>query len=162
MQTILAIGIVLSAVAAEDAKTALTPQQVEEMIGVKLSELFPKHGVPKDVSSSRSTRSEAERYRVNDECVQFGYGTYGFLANFQTIQGCVFLPGWEGPIHGIKIGDDLDSAVQVLGEGYTQGKKPVDPQQFYTWKLPERNRNVQVYYDTDKKINRIEVWNRKQ
>lgn len=157
MNTILAIGIVLAGVAAEPA---LTPQQLEDTIGSKLSQLVPKYGAPKDVGSSRSTRPEAERYRVNDDCVQFGYGDYGFLANFDIIQGCVFFPGWTKPVHGVKLGDTIDGAIRVLGNQYTQGKKPVDPAQFYSWKLPEGSRNILVYYDKDKRIDRIEIWNR--
>lgn len=160
MRIILAMGIILTAVSANAVEPDPTPQQVEEMIGVKLSQLVPKFGAPKELSTSRSTRPEAERYRFNDNCVQFGYGTYGFLANFDTIQGCVFLSGWTKPIHGVKLGDAVESAVGVLGDQYVQGKKPVDPAQFYSWKLPEGNRKILVYYDKDKKIDRIEIWNR--
>lgn len=159
MRTTLAAAVIMVAFTADGAESDRTAQQIEEMIGVRLSELPPKFGAPKDVSSSRSTRPPAERYRVNDDCVQFGYGSYGFLVNFETIQGCVFLSGWDSPVHGVKLGEAVEGAVQTLGKQYEQGKKPVDPAQFYKWRLPGGDRTMLVYYDENKTIVRIEVWN---
>lgn len=161
MRMILISAILSAAVGLQAAEPVATTEQVEGFIGTRLAELVPKLGPPTDLHSWRSTRSKDERYRSgNDDCVQFGYGNYAFLANFEIVQGCAFLPGWSAAVHGVKLGDDADAVVKLLGKEYAEGKKADGTHPYYAWKLKDVSRNLWIYWDQNRKVDRIEVWNR--
>jgi hypothetical protein len=174
MRTILVSALLLSvsfSSAGRAAEPAVTTAQVEAAIGSDLPTAIAKFGVPKELGSWRSTREGAERFQhYNDDCVQFGYGSFGLLVQRSSVLGCVFLPDWKETVRGVKPGDSRDDVVKVLGNPFREGAKQDfkanvgtkvgDPYPFSSWEISEGRQLLCVYWSKDTKAERIEVWSR--
>ena len=93
--------------------------------GSNLATAVTKFGVPKELAPCRSCREGAERFHPqpqSDDCVQFGYGSYGLLLQESIVRGCVFLPGWQEAVHGVKLGDSQADVVKALGDQFQESR----------------------------------------
>lgn len=143
-------AITQAELSAAPAKGAVTDEAVMNMVGGRLAKMFAVYGTPQDVWANRGS-TEA----MDD--VFFDYGPFAFKVREKLVRVCFFFQGWEGPIHGIKIGDTREAVVKVLGEPSMTFKDKNGVVTAYGYELKDLDCNFFANFREEGKVWRVEV-----
>jgi hypothetical protein len=128
------------------AKQSPTEDEIVNQCGGRLAKIFAKFGTPENVTVDGA----------NDGGVDLDYGPFGFKIEKKFVTVCFFWDTWKGAVKGVKIGDDQEQAVKVLGTN-THDFKREDGLQDYGWDLKDPDAVLWVNFNKDKKAKQINI-----
>ena len=84
------------------------------------------------------------------------YETFTLKIKDKAATACFFEADWKGPAHGVKIGDNQERGLKVLGKNTHEYKHP-NGLEDYGWDLKSPKAVFWVFFDGDYKIKKIDV-----
>ena len=115
------------------------------------AEVLREFGAPDAVYALRGT----DKQREDDDTVTVTYKGIAFGISHKEVHHCFFLEEWPVPVYGIKMGDDREQVVTVLG-------KPVSAEISRDCFVPQgKDLRLYVWYSASggtKTVSRIDVY----
>jgi len=131
------------------AATALPSDKLlAEVVGGRMSKLFPKFGYPVDVFTSDASS--------NKPSVFLDYDSYGFKIRNKVVGSCMVFSDWKGTVFNATMGDSQDEIVKKLGKPKTSDKGD-DGLPYMKWSFKDWDGSLEIDFDKDNKMYRAVI-----